>query len=543
MGLAAYVLRMPVWERIEAQMLHEAVPGTLIETKVDRILDGRLPYKHQVRFSYVYSGQSYQATGLRLDSYFTDDVYASWDAAASALPSLGPTLVWVDREQPTNAWLHGPSWGALAMLLTLFLVFCSLTLVSLYVAGAIALNLPLPRIRRESPLAQVKRPQRTGPRRLTSLWLLALGFAVAYGSFKLGESAVYFPLIKAESTKHWQPHDCLLLRAEEVTINRHRNRKSAIDILDLHYQYNWGGRSYASSRYQYTYRLTPRQRSGIVRRLGRRIGDSIPCYVNPDAPEEAVLKGGISNWSGAAVFMTLILTLTSGLMLIGGSQGLVRGPQASKPLPLPSRTSKAPLPKTKSEAQATKIMRLLARGTLGLSCLFVIRCIWDLVTGRFPELGSLAAAVFLGMMARSLFRFERRLVANQALPQVQLTGIPLGVPRGSSFELGYRLVGELSPLRSFQIQALGREWTDDGDSVSERVVAVLLDHRGAATGSLSGQLTITIPKTAMPSFRGTNARFEWLIVTKVEGEGQAIRTDQHPLTVFAMTETDVGVTR
>ena len=70
---------------------------------------------------------------------------------------------------------------------------------------------------------------------------------------------------------------------------------SGLYILSVAYEYDFAGHSYHSSRYSFSPSSASAGRRG-KRRIARRLapGATARCFVNPDAPHDAVIDRGVT---------------------------------------------------------------------------------------------------------------------------------------------------------------------------------------------------------------------------------------------------------
>ena len=118
------------------------------------------------------------------------------------------------------------------------------------------------------------------------------------------------PLRRVHRAKSWRQTPCVILSSsvsEDET-------DSGLYILRVIYHYELAGRHYRSSRYSFS----PSSATAGLRLKKRIVGRLVPgtttfCYVDPDNPDDAVIKRGVT-WD--MVFWGVFGTLCLGIFLL-----------------------------------------------------------------------------------------------------------------------------------------------------------------------------------------------------------------------------------
>lgn len=145
-----------------------------------------------------------------------------------------------------------------------------------------------------------------------ALWLVLVTVVAACWPLSLG------PILRLASTGSWRSHECRIL---ESAIERVSRPKAADAFrLRLRYEYDWAGRTYhgqARSLDQHPSGME-RLQSSVDRDAAERyrVDARVPCWIDPEAPEQAVLERRISSLAWVlAVVPAILLVATGGATL------------------------------------------------------------------------------------------------------------------------------------------------------------------------------------------------------------------------------------
>ena len=362
---------------------------------------------------------------------------------------------------------------------------------------------------------------------------LFFGFFLAMGLLFVGLTSR--ESIAGIRTWGWAKTSCVITRSE-VRAGQQHGRGSGNYYFVVGYQYDYGGRNYASERYE----LKP----VAFRNYGRaaqlveqyRPESAIVCYVNPAAPDEAVLKRGdlfmplfvlfplifvvigfvgiYSQWRPAIARNQRLQPISAGRWVV-----LRRSEAVPKPDP---RTAHDPLALKPAVSPWGKLVAALIFGLFwnGLVSMFVVNIVrnwrswpieWFLALFMVPfvliGLGTIAAA---GYFFLALFN-----------PRPRLTITPRAVPLGGTFRVEWEIRGRTDALRRLRLRLEGREeatYQSGKNTATDKNVFANIEIADLTVPQAmrSGGANVTVPGQLMHSFTTRHNRIVWSI--QVQGE-------------------------
>lgn len=365
--------------------------------------------------------------------------------------------------------------------------------------------------------------------RLFFLPFFLIGMALVYG-------LSIHPMIKVFRAQSWEKIPCAINSSEVVS---HSDSDGTTYSIKIVYQYNFDDRSYTSERYHFG------TGSSSGRKGKQAVVDKYPpgsesyCFVNPSAPQEAVLDRGLRLEYGLGAF---------GLLFAGaGAWGLIYAPrmaggsmQRSKSaVPKPAPASDAPGVLKPKHTPMSKLLGMLAfsviwNGFVGIFVYFVffedahrapfiVKCI----IGLFAVIG---IATIFGVFTSFLALFN---------PRVAITAQSTTVSLGGELCFRWEIKGRSAMLRRLRIILEGREeatykrgtsTSTDTQVFAEIPVFESTDQMLIAEGS--GR--VSVPITMMHTFEAARNKVLWRL--KVEGEIPRWPdvTDEYPITVLPL---------
>lgn len=153
--------------------------------------------------------------------------------------------------------------------------------------------------------------QLTGDKR----YLRILSFVIGAGFLALGliiTVAWSLPgILAVRDTTHWQEIPCTIVTSEVL---REQREEGLMRYPDIRYHYEYHGRGYESDVVDvfWTSINGGMNAQEVVRQFSA--GETVPCWVNPQNPDEAALRRG---WQGVhnVAFLPLVL-IVPGLVLM-----------------------------------------------------------------------------------------------------------------------------------------------------------------------------------------------------------------------------------
>jgi hypothetical protein len=464
------------------------------------VRDSEPPYRFDITYRYQWDGREYKGSAIS----GSGSHFRKWSAVRELekrYPAGSTATCYVNRDEPSQALLERPKlW--LALILPLPLIFV------LIGGGGIYFVWFPPKDMADSTLIS-DRARRKGRQ-----WGLTVLFAI----FTLAGAGVFIPgfvqpLRMLVSARGWPQSDCTVLFSR---VGEHEGEDSTTYSVDVLYSWQSGGREFRSSRY----RLFDFSSSGysakqdIVARL--KPGSSVPCYVNPADPEEAILNRDFS----PLFFLGLIplgffLAGAAGLWnRLGGSTG--QGESAGPTLPGPSG-------QLILKPSASPLLKLAGCGCFtlmwnGILSLFVTEVITGWMRGRSPYFETLFLTPFVAVGlagAGAVIYFFLGVFSPQ--PVLALTSGRLSP--GCSVTLDWRIPHNAGAVESFFVTLEGRE-----EATYARGTTTTTDKEVFATanvveaspvkGFAHGLATVKIPAGTMHSFNAPHNKVVWLLKAK-----------------------------
>jgi hypothetical protein len=233
-------------------------------------------YRFQVLYTYEVAGARFTSDRYRPGYSGSSDIGEA-RRLADLYPHGSRVACYVDPAQPSSATLRRPSlW---------FGFFIALPLLFVAVGGGGIYGLWRPS--EEAVAPRLRNALQSNPR-----GCLAAFFSV-FLLAGVGTSLFFIrPALKVLEARSWPSTPCTIVSSQ---VRTHAGEDGATYSVDVLYTYAYGGREYKSNRYRFlggsTGGLAAKER--IVRRLPPLTRTD--CYVNPEAPAEAVLNRDFSS--------------------------------------------------------------------------------------------------------------------------------------------------------------------------------------------------------------------------------------------------------
>jgi hypothetical protein len=324
---------------------------------------------------------------------------------------------------------------------------------------------------------------------------------------------VVLPLIEVAKARTWVAVPC---EVESSEVETQAGEDGATYRPRIVYRYEYAGRAYESGRYDFVEAYS----SGLPGK--QAVVDRYPpgwrtnCWVNHEAPEEAVLNRGLPN---AMVFGLIPLVFV--LIGVGGVVGTWRKPPSHGAR---SRVEPAAPVADGSERELrpaqTRTIRAVGAGIValfwnGISWAILVSCYRDREWAGVVFLG-LFALIGLGLLVAAVH--QGLALAN---PRVSLRVRPGRLQRGGTHRLSWHTVGAVHRLRRLRITLEGREsatYRRGTATSTDRVTfaRVELAELTALLDLRQGETVFALPAFAVPGFQAANNKVEWLL--RVQGD-------------------------
>jgi hypothetical protein len=349
------------------------------------------------------------------------------------------------------------------------------------------------------------------------LWIFGGIFvAVGCGVF-WGLSVV--PLMRLVDAQSWDEVSCII---DTSYVETHDGDDGDTYSASIHYSYAYGNGDYEGARYIFAEVSTGshKRQQDIVDRYPA--GSTSKCYVNPDAPDESVLKRNLTPGYFFG-FMGLLFVGAGCLVIFFGSfHGGSSGAKSSSARRIDSSHSTSSTGRVTLEPESGPIGRfigitifaLIWNGITGAVCYGILS---DGDVGIIPYL-FMTPFVLVGVLLISAVFYNFLAMFN---PRVRLTVDRGAACLGSDVELEWSIVGSSSRINSFRIKLEGHEearYTRGTDTYTDEHTFMTIDLLNTSERREigHGRVTVSIPEFSMHSFDGGNNKIIWEF--SVEGE-------------------------
>jgi hypothetical protein len=143
----------------------------------------------------------------------------------------------------------------------------------------------------------------SSPRSSATLWLRLIFLPIFLAGMAFFTTATVRPLLQMFAARDWKQTACVIESSRVVT---HQGDESTSYSIEVAYRYAWADRHYTSLRYSFVAGSWNgrRRNEAIVQQYPA--GKETVCFVNANAPAEAVLNRGWRPEMGMGVFGLLI---------------------------------------------------------------------------------------------------------------------------------------------------------------------------------------------------------------------------------------------
>ncbi len=360
--------------------------------------------------------------------------------------------------------------------------------------------------------------------RMFSIPFLLIGFGLFYGFTVL-------PLLHVLAARNWQRTPCVVESSRVVT---HSDDDGATYSIEVVYRYFCAGREYTSNRYRFTTGTTGGRKSKDRVVAGYPAGSETFCYVNPAAPDEAVIDRGWNAELAIGAF-GLLFAAAGGLLFFLSFR---TGRKAVADDASASEAGGGPVTLKARQTPLTKFLTVLA-----------FAAFWNAFISVFVYL------VFLADDAKTVPLFAKAIVSLFALigvalivgvigdflalfnPRIQFTAQTKRVSLGGELQFSWKVSGRSGMLRKLCVVFEGREEatyrrgtdTSTDTKIFARIPVFETEDRELLA---QGNARIAVPANLMHTFESTHNKVLWRL--KVQGEIPRWPdvTDEYPITVL-----------
>jgi len=537
MGLAFFVF-------LAKQALDEAAtyqwtetPCTIRSFEIRDNVNEENPFSLEVQYAYEFGGQTYTSTRYALQ----DSRYEKYEKLAlkrNRFLSDG-AVCYVNPEDPSSAVLDRQ--GLQAGLFALFpLIFVTVG------AGIIWAGIATLRKQKKAKTKGTVESISAGARSRVQGWKVGAAFGGIF--FVVGAALLYplgiSPITKMIRSQDWIETPCQVLWS---TVRRHEStdsdgHTSITYSVDIFYEYEFGGTTHRSNNYGFMGGSSS-GRSGkqaVIKQYPK--GSQQTCYVNPDLPEQAVLKPGLG-LSALLALIPALFTLVGGLVLFGSLRSGAKKRRGStedhrgndlRPSwdggdglsPFRNRETAAfdssPRVLSPGGSRIVKLFVILGIALFwnGIVSVFVYQVVQGFRGGNPEWFLTIFMIPFVLVGLGLLFGLFYQLLAL-ANPRPVITLRPGTIRLGEPFELRWEMRGSASRISSLKMSIRGVEAATYRRGTNTHTShEVFYAHEFVTTSQLremnSGAASLTLPRDLMYSFDAGNNEIKYEL--RIDGD-------------------------
>jgi hypothetical protein len=276
-GLAATIAVAGMIKESVASQFWKPTPAVILTSSLAR---ERGDDVLTVSYLYTYEGRDYTGTRLKPSGNRFDDAQDAL-RAQSRYKSDRKAICYVNPSDPSQSYLQKDSvfFGLFILIPGAFLAFGIIGLITVW--------------RYKPPTGRAMSSRAPGYSGTLALRIFGAIFMLVGGGVTYALSI--HPWLQAREAANWREVPCRITHSE---VDSHTGSKgSRTYSLDIRYDYEFEGETYASGRYDFTVGSSSNRewRDAVVR--ANRVGSQRVCYVNPADPSDAVLNREITfNW-------------------------------------------------------------------------------------------------------------------------------------------------------------------------------------------------------------------------------------------------------
>ncbi|HEX2642558.1 MAG TPA: DUF3592 domain-containing protein [Thermoanaerobaculia bacterium] len=383
----------------------------------------------------------------------------------------------------------------------------------------------------------------------SAIGCLALFFLVF---FLAGAAALYFMVLRPArgllASRSWVETPC---QVEASRVGESSSSDGTTYRVEVDYAYSFQGREYRSSRYDFLdfYSSGYDGKAAVVARYPP--GTRTLCYVNPEAPAEAVINRGLS-WGWLAGLVPLLFIAVGG----GGLLAVIWSVFKGKKDPARLRKARAalgvttlarePAPRELASGPVTLRAKATPFGTLvvmivlalfwnGITSVFLWKVVegWQTGNGDGCLTAFLVPFVLVGL-ALIYGIFRQFLILFNPRPTLIVERDRLAP--GESVLLQWRFRGRTGRVSRFRILLEGWEeasYRQGTDTRTERKLfhASALVDASQPTAIPAGTASLGIPAGSVPSFKSDHNKIIWSLKVQTEIPGWPDSEEEYELQV------------
>jgi hypothetical protein len=344
-----------------------------------------------------------------------------------------------------------------------------------------------------------------------------------------------WPCFQSLMAMTWEKTPCVI-DASHVSRSTGKGTTYSVDIT---YHYRRGDRRFTSDRYSFSVGKTAGRASkeAIVRSYPS--GSESFCFVNPNAPEQAVIDRGLQLDYLFGLF-GLIFVLPGGLGLAFRRKALRQPLSNPEAMPVAELATDGPRALKPAVTPLGKFMGVLAFNLIwnGVVGVFVYVVFFDKGAGHAPFFAKAIICLFALIGVLCLFAAAGAFLALFN-PRVRLTAPATRVPLGGEFSFSWNVTGRTGMLRKLTIVLEAREeaiykrgtQTSTDTKIFARIPIVETSDRELL---LRGNARVAVPAALMHTFEATHNKVLWRLKVSGEIPRWPDVADEYPIVVLPL---------
>lgn len=364
-------------------------------------------------------------------------------------------------------------------------------------------------------------------------------FGLVFGAFHSIVAVLVFfmPLTRALNAETWVEVPCTIL---ESRVGESRGDDGTTYRVEVRYEYHFragdlesdpSAPRYESERYDFmegVYSSNAAEKQAVVAQLAP--GTRTTCWVDPRAPEEAVLKSGFPDDLRIGLF-TLIVPLVCFALVVGGIVSAIRGRRRAAtaqslaagvpfvPLPTVSNDGAGPVELQPAKGRLTKLISIGLFAAIWNGIIWTILIAGNVLAGNVAEwfpLLILSIFVLIGLGLLVMVLHQLLALGN---PRLRLIVNRRAFRPGEVLELEWECSGNPSRITTLTIALEGREsatYTRGTNTITEshvfaRLPLATLDDTVAILG---GRTKVALPTETVPTVIAPHNKLEWILTVR-----------------------------
>ncbi|HEY3900797.1 MAG TPA: DUF3592 domain-containing protein [Chthoniobacter sp.] len=366
---------------------------------------------------------------------------------------------------------------------------------------------------------------------------------VFFGLFLVVGCAVFYtitlhPLLQIAAATKWVKTPCVVDFSGVIVQPGSRSRDRPTYSPEIRYHYEFHGYPYSSDRYQFLGGSISRQSD--VDRIAKQYppGRNTVCYLNPNAPAEAVLNRSANS--------TMIIGCAFLVFVAVGGFGLWYAPRLATPQRAASTKAMPAAVSTGGESveikpQVTPLSKFIGLLVFGLfwnafTSIFVYLIFFAPGHQNTPIFAKIFIGVFVLIGVLVIFAAISKFLALFN-PRVKLMTRTPAIPLGAELRFEWKILGPAEKLKKLSIRLEGSEQasyhsgksTQTATHVFADIPVIEMVDRDVVA---EGQARVMVPANLMHTFTGQYNRITWRLRLRGENPHLPALEEEYPIVVL-----------